>query len=105
MNEPKDFCFPNGESILDVQKRAQVTLFEILEKHQNSLQNIGVVTHMITIKVLTLLLLNIDLNLIWEPQYTIPNTGMVVFEVETINKDEKYTFKRILTESSTPHLV
>jgi broad specificity phosphatase PhoE len=103
--QPKEFCFPKGESIADVQLRAKESLFTILEENQTSEHDICIVTHMITIKVLILSLLNIDLNSIWEPQYTIPNTGLVIFEVTKVPKKKKYNFRRISTETSTPHLV
>ena len=102
--EPQKFCFPEGESIIDVQKRAKSTLFEILKEHHNLQQNIGIVTHMITIKVLILTLLNLDLTSIWEPQYTIPNTGMFIFEVKRTSGDDVFKFKKIPTETSIPHL-
>ena len=101
---PKEFSFPKGESIIDVQRRAKSTLFEILEEHKDLRQNIGIVTHMITIKVLTLALQNIGLNSIWEPQYNIPNTGMVIFELNRTSDSDSLNFKRVLTETSIPHL-
>ena len=103
-SQPKEFCFPKGESIADVQSRAKSSLFTILEENQSLQHDICIVTHMITIKVLILSLLNIDLNSIWEPQYTIPNTGMVIFEVTRFSEEDRYHFKKILTETSTPHL-
>ncbi|MHA2096468.1 MAG: histidine phosphatase family protein [Candidatus Hodarchaeales archaeon] len=103
--QPKEFCFPKGESIADVQLRAKASLFTILEENQTSQHDICIVTHMITIKVLILLLLNIDLNSIWEPQYTIPNTGIVIFEATHLSDEDNYRFRRIPTETSTPHLI
>ena len=103
-NKPQKFCFPEGESIIDVQKRAKSSLFEILGEHKDFQHNIGIITHMITIKVLILTLLKVDLNSIWDPQYTIPNTGMVIFEVNRNNEGDKFTFERIFTETSLPHL-
>jgi len=102
--KPKEFCFPKGESIIDVQKRAKINLYEIVEEHERLEHDIVIVTHMITIKVLILLLLNLDLNLIWQPHYTIPNTGIVVFEVKRIPENDRLSFKEIITESRTPHL-
>ena len=102
--EPQNFCFPEGESIIDVQKRAKSTLLEILKENHNLQQNIGIVTHMITIKVLILTLLNLDLTSLWEPQYTIPNTGMFIFEVKRTSGDDVFKFKKIPTETSIPHL-
>ncbi|MHA1541907.1 MAG: histidine phosphatase family protein [Candidatus Hodarchaeales archaeon] len=103
-SRPKEFCFPKGESITDVQSRAKSSLITILEENQSLQHDICIVTHMITIKVLILSLLNIDLNSIWEPQYTIPNTGMVIFEVTRFSDEDSYRFNRIPTETSTPHL-
>ena len=103
-SQPKEFCFPKGESIVDVQSRAKSSLLTILEENQDLQHDICIVTHMITIKVLILSLLNIDLNSIWDPQYSIPNTGMVIFEVTRFSEEDRYHFKKILTETSTPHL-
>ncbi len=103
-SRPKEFCFPEGESIANVQKRAISTLLEILEEHKISEHNICIVTHMITIKVIVLSLLNIDLNSIWESQFTIPNTGIIISEVTRNLDDNGYHFERILTETNIPHL-
>lgn len=104
-SRPKNFRFPGGESIADVQTRAESSLFKILEEDHTLQYDICIVTHMITIKVLILSLLDKDLNSIWKSQYTIPNTGIVIFEVTNDSENNSYRFNKIPTETSIPHLV
>ncbi len=103
-NETEKFCFPDGESIADVLRRAKASVLEILSEIQEENNRIAIVTHMITIKVLTLWMLRIKPSKIWEPQYSIPNTGIVVFKVQEGNNTNDFQFERKFLIDPVPHL-
>ena len=103
-NKPKEFQFPGGESIFDVLIRAKCSLHAILDQEYSNDSKIAIVTHMITIKVLTLWMSDIDLNNIWQPKYSIPNTGFIIFKVEKLKNTNQYRFERVLLRNSIPHL-
>jgi broad specificity phosphatase PhoE len=101
---PEEFSFPNGESIHDVLLRAKPLILELTSEWYGKNNRIAIVTHMITIKVLALWMLRVDLNKIWEPQYTVPNTGMIVFVVQKGISDDTPQFERLNLEDPVPHL-
>jgi broad specificity phosphatase PhoE len=103
-NKPEEFKFPGGESIIDVLIRAKCSLHTILDQEYSNDSRIAVVTHMITIKVLTLWMSDIDLSNIWDPKYFIPNTGLIIFKVVKLNNTNQYRFKRFPLRNPIPHL-
>jgi len=103
-NKPTEFRFPEGESINDVLERSKCSLHSILDQEYSIQGKIAIVTHMITIKVLTLWMSRIDLDEIWNPKYTVPNTGLIIFEIYRINNLNKYRFERVLLKNPVPHL-
>ncbi len=103
-NKPDKFQFPGGESILDVLARVKCSLHAILDQEYSSESRIAIVSHMITIKVLTLWMLNVNLNNIWESKYYIPNTGFIIFKVEKSRNTNQYSFERIMLRNTIPHL-
>ena len=103
-NETDKFRFPDGESIDDVLRRAKASVLEILSEIQGESNRIAIVTHMITIKVLTLWMLRIKPSKIWEPQYSVPNAGIVVFNVQERNYTSDFQFERKFLVDPVPHL-
>ncbi|MHA1227975.1 MAG: histidine phosphatase family protein [Candidatus Hodarchaeales archaeon] len=99
---PTKFRFPNGESIVDVLDRSKASLITVLNHHKTT-DRIAIVSHMITIKVLTLWMLNKSLDLIWEKEFSVPNTGLIIFDVQKKDKNIDYTFKRIALKKPNPH--
>jgi len=100
--EPKRFQFPEGESVYDVLNRAKSTLIDIIS-HQSMTSRIAIVSHMITIKVMAMWMLQEDLDKIWDPQYSVPNTGLILFTIRG-EKNEGFIFSRENLESPIPHL-
>ena len=103
-NNVEEFRFPEGESIFDVLQRSKSSLLDILPEFFGKNNRIAIVTHMITIKVLTLWMSGIELNKIWEPQFTVPNTGIVVYTIKKGNNFKEFQFKRKFLEDPVPHL-
>lgn len=103
-NTPVEFHFPNGESITDVLMRSKCSLTTILDQNYSTDSKIAIVTHMITIKVLTIWMTKSDLNNIWNPIYSVPNTGLVIFNVEKLKNGNRYKFKRVELKNPIPHL-
>ena len=100
--EPKRFQFPEGESVYDVLNRAKSTLSDIIAQ-QSMNSCIAIVSHMITIKVMTLWMLQEDLERIWETQFSVPNTGLILFTVQE-KKGGGLSFTRVNLKSPIPHL-
>jgi broad specificity phosphatase PhoE len=103
-NLPNKFSFPNGESIHDVLQRTKPFILELSSEWHGKNNRIAIVTHMITIKVLTLWMLRVNLNRIWEAQYTVPNTGMIVFTVQKGDNIDNPHFERGDLKNPVPHL-
>ena len=101
---PTQFRFPNGESIDEVLIRARKIVLDIFSKSSNFDTKIAIVSHMITIKVLTLWMLNKSLENLWEPEYVVPNTGMIIFSVDKEREKGEYIFSRRNLETPIPHL-
>ena len=100
--EPKNFRFPEGESVYDVLNRAKSILINIISQHPMK-SRLAIVSHMITIKVMTLWMLQEDLDKIWDPLYSVPNTGLILFSVQR-KKNGGFTFSRTNLKNSIPHL-
>ncbi|MHA1972027.1 MAG: histidine phosphatase family protein [Candidatus Hodarchaeales archaeon] len=100
---PTSFCFPEGESVLDVLNRSQISLFSVLKQHKPT-DIIAIVSHMITIKVLMLWMLNKSLDLIWKQEFNVPNTGLIIFDIEKDDTSSGYTFKKRQLKNPIPHL-
>jgi broad specificity phosphatase PhoE len=103
-NTPVEFQFPTGESINDVLIRSKCSLTTILDQDYSADVKIAIVTHMITIKVLIIWMTKGDLNNIWNPIYSVPNTGIVIFNVEKLENENKYRFDRVELKNPVPHL-
>ncbi|MHA1993051.1 MAG: histidine phosphatase family protein [Candidatus Hodarchaeales archaeon] len=101
---PEDFQFPKGESLTDVQSRSRTSLLRILDELDDFNLNIVIVSHMITIKVLALSMLGKDLSHVWDEEYTVPNTGIMVFDVKRDVSNDNFMFQRVVMENSIPHL-
>jgi len=101
---PELFRFPNGESLIDIQNRSLTSLHQILDKIEDSTSNIAMVSHMMTIKVLALSMLDKNLANVWEKEYTVPNTGMMIFDYKKDALHEKIWFQRRMLRDPTPHL-
>ena len=102
-HSPTKFRFPNGESLTDVHNRSQASLIHILHKYIDFGGNIAIVSHMITIKVLALWMLGKDQSNIWKKEYTVPNTGIMVFKVEK-EESTDFNFQRVEINNPIPHL-
>ena len=46
----------------------------------------------------------IDLDELWSPKYTVPNTGLIIFKTHRMNNQNKYRFERVLLKNPVPHL-
>lgn len=103
-NNPVEFQFPNGESINDVLVRSKRSLTTILDQNYLTGAKIAIITHMITIKVLIIWMTKGDLNNIWNPIYSVPNTGLVIFNVEKLENENRYRFERLELKNPVPHL-
>ena len=103
-NTPVEFHFPDGESIIDVLERSKCSLTTILKQNYSADTKIAIVTHMITIKVLIIWMTKGDLNNIWNPKYKVPNTGLVIFNVEKLENENRYRFERVELKNPVPHL-
>ncbi len=103
-NTPVEFQFPNGESINDVLVRSKGSFINILKNNYLTDSKIAIVSHMITIKVLIIWMTKGDLNNIWNPIYSVPNTGLVIFNVEKVENENRYRFKRVELKNPVPHL-
>jgi broad specificity phosphatase PhoE len=101
---PESFRFPNGESLADVQNRSQSSLRRILHTIDDFDLNIAIVSHMMTIKVLALSMLGKNLHHVWDDEYTVPNTGILQFNVERDVLNNNYKFQRIAMQNPIPHL-
>ncbi len=101
---PEDFQFPKGESLTDVQSRSRTSLLRILDNLDDFDMNIVIVSHMMTIKVLALSMLGKDLSHVWDKEYTVPNTGIMVFDVERDVSNDNFMFQHIVMENPIPHL-
>lgn len=97
-NNPGIFCFPEGESIKDVLKRAKLSLLTtILDQNWEKRAHISIVTHMVVIRALLTWLLKTDLTRFWDSNYKIPNASLIVFEAERIKhqNDKRYKFTKL----------
>ncbi len=103
-NSPEEFCFPGGESLADVRDRAHTAMMNILKDFENLNQNIAIISHMITIKVIALTVLEERFDLIWDNEYVVPNTGIMIFDVKKERIQDRWSFSRVDLSSSTPHL-
>jgi broad specificity phosphatase PhoE len=101
---PEEFRFPNGESVSEVLNRAKAAFKNIIDQETPFEGNIAIVTHMITIKVLMLWMMQLEISQIWDPMFSIPNTGFVVFEVTRKPNTKNLSFKKVSSKNTTPHL-
>ncbi len=102
-HSPTKFRFPKGESLTDVHNRSQASLIHILHKYIDFGGSIAIVSHMITIKALALWMLEKNLANIWKKEYTVPNTGIMVFKVEK-EESTDFNFQRVEINNPIPHL-
>ncbi|MFX0060706.1 MAG: histidine phosphatase family protein [Candidatus Hermodarchaeota archaeon] len=97
-NNPGIFCFPGGESIKDVLKRAKLSLLTtILDQNWEKGAYIAIVTHMVVIRALLIWLLQTNLTRFWDSNHKIPNTGLILFEAERLKhqNEKRYKFTKI----------
>ncbi|MHA1941710.1 MAG: histidine phosphatase family protein [Candidatus Hodarchaeales archaeon] len=101
---PERFRFPGGETISEVLKRARASFEHILYQEAFLEGNIAIVAHMITIKVLMLWMMQVEINKIWDPMFSVPNTGFVIFTAIKDSSVRNYSFTKVKMKDTTPHL-
>ncbi|MHA1977028.1 MAG: histidine phosphatase family protein [Candidatus Hodarchaeales archaeon] len=104
MNSPGKFRFPNGENLTELLLRSQTSLIRILNEVHNFDVNIAIISHMMTIKVLALSMLGKDYTAVWNKEFTVPNTGIMILNVELDSANDKLLFNRVKLGNATPHL-
>ncbi len=74
---PKEVVMPEGESLMDVYRRAVPSFKRIIEKHPDDI--VAIVGHDATNKVIMCYLLGLDLNMFWT--FKQANCGITVVEI------------------------
>lgn len=72
------FGWPNGETLFEVEKRAALWLYSMLQKHRHDIGNIAVFSHGMLIKCLLHYILQFDHKMAW--RLSIDNTSVSVLD-------------------------
>lgn len=74
---PESVVFPNGEGLKDVRRRVEPALVRLAESHQR--ENIVIVSHRVTIKVIICIVLGLDISAFWKVQVDTASISVIEF--------------------------